>query len=147
MITSTFHTLIVLSHDPVYNVFPYAATAVTGPPCPRNVYPVSPFSKVSKATQAPGENTTKSTRLANPPLSPVKSRCDGAVGSRTNVRILEGRVMGLPFLLPALRRRRAWVSREAVVWKKCPGSLETDMVMVIDEDAIQGAFKFRDRDN
>ena len=97
----------------------------------------------SQHTKSPRGRTTRSTRLANPPLSPVKSRREGAAGSRTNVRILEGRVMGLPFLFPALRRRRSWVSREAVVWKKFPGSLDTDMVLMIDVDAIQG-LKFRD---
>jgi hypothetical protein len=36
---------------------------------------------------------------------------------------------GLPFLLEAFRRRFSWVSRDAVVVKKCPGSLETLIVM------------------
>ena len=52
-----------------------------------------------------------------------------SVGSMQKVRILEGRMRGLPFLLEAFRRRFSWVSRDAVVVKKCPGSLETLIVM------------------
>jgi hypothetical protein len=74
-----------------------------------------------------GGNTVQLTRLANPPLSPVKSLCEGASGSRTKARSFEGSAMGFPFLFEALRRRRRWVSRDAVVWKKLSGSLETDM--------------------
>ena len=50
-------------------------------------------------------------------------------GSIQKVRILEGRARGLPFLLDAFNLRFAWVSRDAVVVKKCPGSLETLIVM------------------
>ena len=52
-----------------------------------------------------------------------------SVGSMQKVRILEGRMRGLPFLLEAFRRRFSWVSRDAVVVKKCPGSLETLILM------------------
>jgi hypothetical protein len=52
-----------------------------------------------------------------------------SVGSMRKVRILEGRMRGLPFLFEAFRRRFSWVSRDAVVVKKCPGSLETLIVM------------------
>jgi hypothetical protein len=52
-------------------------------------------------------------------------------GSRTNETIFEGRVRGLPFLFEHFRRRFVRVSREAVVWKKWPGSLDTLMVMIV----------------
>lgn len=77
--------------------------------------------------------TSRLTRRANPPLSPVKSRGSAfpvsLARSIQKVRILEGRARGLPFLLDAFSLRFAWVSRDAVVVKKCPGSLETLIVM------------------
>lgn len=39
--TSIFHTLMVLSHEPVYKTPTLRATEVTGPVCPRNVCPIS----------------------------------------------------------------------------------------------------------
>ena len=82
-------------------------------------------------------DASKSTRLANPPLSAVKRRprrlCD-VEGSRQKETIFEGRTSGFPFLLLALKRRFASVSRDAVVWKKCSGSLETLMIVDLSVD-------------
>lgn len=36
--------------------------------------------------------------------------------------------MGSPFLLPDFAALRALVDSEASVWKKCPGSVDRDMV-------------------
>ena len=41
------------------------------------------------------------------------------------MRIFEGRTIGLPFLFFDFNRRLSCLSREAEVWKKWPGSLET----------------------
>ena len=76
------------------------------------------------------EGTSKLTRRARPPLSPVKSRgrpdfADS--GSRTKVMILEDRTSGSPFLLLAFKPRSFCFSRAVELWKKCPGSLETLM--------------------
>jgi hypothetical protein len=128
MHTSIFQTLIVLSHEPVYNTPRFVATHVTGPVCPRKVYPISRvYYKLGLLGTA-----SKLTRLASPPLSTVKIRGRLLVldGSRTKERIFEGRVSGLPFLFEHFRRRFARVSRDAVVWKKCSGSLETLIVIV-----------------
>lgn len=128
--TSIFHTLIVLSHEAVYNTPLLIATAVTGPVCPRKACPIS---LVYSSTQKFFSNTSKFTRLANPPLSAVKSRGRsllGEEGSIQKVRIFEGKTRGFPFLLFAFRRRFVRVSRDAVVWKKCSGSFETLMMMI-----------------
>ena len=76
------------------------------------------------------EGTSRLTRRARPPLSPVKSRgrpdfADS--GSRMKVMILEDRTSGSPFLLHAFRPRSFCFSRAVELWKKCPGSLETLM--------------------
>jgi hypothetical protein len=55
------------------------------------------------------------------------------------VTIFEGNIRGFPFLLFAFRRRFVSVSRDAVVWKKCSGSLETLMMMI---DKIQGPTEY-----
>ncbi len=36
--------------------------------------------------------------------------------------------MGFPFLLPDLAALRALIESDASVWKKCPGSVDRDMV-------------------
>jgi hypothetical protein len=78
----------------------------------------------------------------------VKSRGRGVpvpVGSIQKVRILEGRMRGLPFLLEAFRRRFSWVSRDAVVVKKCPGSLETLIVMSDRQETSRTPFYVSER--
>lgn len=90
---------------------------------------VSPksMSDLSRLTMSNGEEhiTSKLTRLANPPLSPVKTLRRLALVSRQNVRILEGSISGFPFVLADFKRRLFKVSRDAVVWKRFSGSLET----------------------
>lgn len=94
---------------------------------------MSNFSSLIVSMGALPKTTSRLTRLANPPLSPVKTRGRlilVSMGPRQKVRIFEGRVSGLPFLLLDFKRRFASVSRDAVVWKKCSGSLETLIVMI-----------------
>ena len=66
-------------------------------------------------------NTCKLTRLASPPLSPVKIiGRPSMVGCRSthNVSIFAGRVRGCPLMFFNFFRRLSSVSREAVDWKK-----------------------------
>ena len=87
--------------------------------------------------------TSKLTRLANPPLSPVKTLRRVPI-SRQNVRILEGSISGFPFLLADFRRRLFKVSRDAVVWKRFSGSLETLITEWWSTKAWSGAFSLKD---
>ena len=68
-----------------------------------------------------------------------------SVGSMQKVRILEWRMRGLPFVLEAFRRRFSWVSRDAVVVKKCPGSLETLIVMNDRQESSRTPFYVSER--
>jgi len=52
---------------------------------------------------------------------------------------------GLPFLLDAFSRRFSWVSRDAVVVKKCPGSLETLIVMNDRQESSRTHFYMQER--
>jgi hypothetical protein len=40
-------------------------------------------------------------------------------------------MIGSPFLLPDLAALRALVDSEASLWKKCPGSVERDILMTL----------------
>jgi hypothetical protein len=125
------HTRIVLSQEPVYSKLPFTATHDTGPLCPRKVCPIS---FVYNQQHTDDISTSKLTSLASPPLSPVNIRGSRfpliTLDSTQKVRILEGKMIGFPFLFPDFKRRLSTFSRDAVVWKKWPGSFET----LIDEE-------------
>lgn len=53
---------------------------------------------------------------------------DAENGSGITLRILDLRTIGFPFLLPDLAALRARVDSEASVWKKCPGSVDFDIL-------------------
>jgi hypothetical protein len=49
-------------------------------------------------------------------------------GSAVRLRILDESTIGSPFLFPDLAARRARIDSAASVWKKCPGSVDRDIV-------------------
>lgn len=51
-------------------------------------------------------------------------------GSAVTLRILDESTIGSPFLFPDLAARRARIDSAASVWKKWPGSVDRDMVVV-----------------
>ena len=53
---------------------------------------------------------------------------DDENGSGIALRILDWSTIGFPFLLPDLAALRALVVSEASLWKKCPGSVERDIL-------------------
>ena len=138
-----------LSQHPANTIlppWPPIATDVTGAVGPLYTVFVSRFFKLVSTVLEIQQTmifvpTSRLSFRTHPALSAMYMHADEN-GSWITSRILDCRTIGLPFLLPDFAALRARVDSEASDWKKWPGSVDRDIIAVLNEQKLDSAGYF-----